>query len=49
MLGCGWDNALELKETSKVGMNDSMIGRWVEINGRLEKETSSNPDNLREL
>jgi hypothetical protein len=30
-------------------MNESMLGRWVEINGRLEKETSDDPDNLREL
>ena len=43
------DNALELKDTSKYGMNDSMLGHWVEINGRLEKETDTNPDNLREL
>jgi hypothetical protein len=43
------DNALKLHDTSKYGMNDSMLGHWVEINGRLEKETSSNPDNLREL
>jgi LPXTG-motif cell wall-anchored protein len=26
-----------------------MLGRWVEITGRLESETSKNPDNLREL
>ena len=30
-------------------MTDSMLGRWVEISGRLERETSKNPDNLREL
>ena len=30
-------------------MNDAMLGRWVEISGRLERETSKNPDNLREL
>jgi hypothetical protein len=30
-------------------VNDSMVGHWVEISGRLEKETSKNPDNLREL
>jgi hypothetical protein len=28
---------------------DSMLGRWVEITGRLESETSKDPDNLREL
>jgi LPXTG-motif cell wall-anchored protein len=26
-----------------------MLGRWVEITGKLESETSKNPDNLREL
>ena len=26
-----------------------MLGRWVEISGRLESETSKDPDNLREL
>jgi hypothetical protein len=41
--------ALELEDTSDVGMNDSMLGRWIEITGRLERETSDNPDNLREL
>ena len=30
-------------------MNDSLLGRWVEISGKLEKETSKNPDDLREL
>ena len=30
-------------------LTDSMLGRWVEITGRLESETSKNPDNLREL
>jgi hypothetical protein len=43
------DNALRLKHTSDFGMNDAMLGRWIEINGRLEKETSDDPDNLREL
>ena len=36
-------------ETKGKGMNDSMLGRWVEISGRLERETSKNPDDLREL
>ena len=38
-----------LDNTSKAGMNDKLLGRWVEITGKLEKETSKNPDNLREL
>jgi hypothetical protein len=42
-------NALELQDTSKFGMNDWMLGRAIEISGRLEKETSDDPDNLREL
>ena len=43
------DNALELEDTRDVGLNDSMLGRWIEISGDLERETSNNPDNLREL
>ena len=43
------DRALELEHERKGGMNESMIGRWVEVNGRLEKETSNKPDNLREM
>ena len=42
-------NALELQDTSKFGMNDWMLGRAIEISGKLEKETSDDPDNLREL
>jgi len=42
-------DALDLDNTSKTGVNDSLLGRWVEIRGKLEKETSKNPDNLREL
>jgi hypothetical protein len=41
--------AFELEDTSDVGLNSSMVGRWIEINGRLERETSDDPDNLREL
>ena len=41
--------SLELEETSDPGINESMLGRWIEINGRLERETSTDPDNLREL
>ena len=42
-------DALDLDNTSKAGLNDSLLGRWVEISGKLEKETSKSPDNLREL
>jgi hypothetical protein len=42
-------DALDLDNTSKAGVNDALIGRWVEISGKLEKETSKNPDELREL
>jgi hypothetical protein len=30
-------------------LTESMLGRWVEISGRLEKENSANPNTLREL
>jgi hypothetical protein len=43
------DRAVELDHSLKRGINDGMLGRWIEVTGRLEKETSSNPDNLREL
>ena len=43
------DRALDLKDTAQHGMNQSMLGRWVEINGRLEKETDTDLTNLREL
>jgi hypothetical protein len=45
----GSADALKLDNTKKSGMNDSMLGHWIEINGRLEKESSDDPDNLREL
>lgn len=41
-------NALTL-DNPEGRINDSMLGRWVEISGRLEKENSTNPDTLREL
>ena len=41
--------ALELDDADDRGINETMVGRWIEISGRLEKETSTNPDNLREL
>lgn len=42
-------DALDLDNTAKAGVSDAMLGRWVEISGRLERETSKDPDNLREL
>lgn len=42
-------DALDLDNTKDAGVTDSLLGRWVEIAGKLEKETSKNPDNLREL
>jgi hypothetical protein len=43
------DRTLDLKGTAEHGMNPSMLGHWVEINGRLEKETDADLTNLREL
>lgn len=43
------DNAIKLNDAGERGMNDSLVGRWIEIYGSLEKETSNNPDKLREL
>lgn len=43
------DRTLDLQDTARHGMNQSMLGRWVEINGRLEKETDTDLTNLREL
>jgi hypothetical protein len=31
------------------GITAGMVGRWVQISGRLERERDKNPDNLREL
>jgi hypothetical protein len=42
-------DALMLDNPEKASLKDSMLGRWVEITGRLERETSKDPDNLREL
>lgn len=41
--------ALELEDADDHGINPTLVGRWIEISGRLEKEGSTNPDNLREL
>ena len=43
------EQALELEHTTPQGFNESMLGMWIEVNGRLEKETSDDPSNLREL
>ena len=42
-------DALTLDNPEKARMDDSMLGHWIEISGRLESETDKNPDNLREL
>ena len=42
-------DALTLDNPEKAKMTDAMVGHWVQITGRLESETSKNPDNLREL
>ena len=41
--------AVELEDADDHGINPTLVGHWVEINGRLERETSTNPNNLREL
>jgi hypothetical protein len=41
---------IELKDTHAHHLDDSMIGRWIEISGRLEKiEKHDDADDLREL
>jgi len=42
-------DALTLDNPEKGKMTDAMLGRWIQISGRLERETDKNPDNLREL
>ena len=41
--------AFELDDPEESGITDALIGRWVEIYGKLERETSTDPDNHREL
>jgi hypothetical protein len=41
-------NAVQLDNPDKGNVDDTMLGRWVEISGRLERETSDD-DILREL
>ncbi len=42
-------DALMIDNPEKGKITDSALGRWVEIAGRLERETSKDPDDLREL
>ena len=42
-------DALTLDNPEKAKMTDAMLGKWIQISGRLESETDKNPDNLREL
>ena len=41
--------ALDLDDADDRGINPTLVGRWIEISGRLERDTSTNPENLREL
>ena len=45
----GADAALKLNDAKHRGMNDAMLGRWVEVYGPLEKERSDSPKRIREL
>jgi hypothetical protein len=38
-----------VKHDKNLGINESMLGKWIEISGRLEKENSDDPENLREF
>src|SRR5207342_1894006 len=42
-------DALTLDNPEKASITDAMLGKWVEITGKLESETDKDPDNLREL
>jgi hypothetical protein len=42
-------DALTIDNPEKGKITDAMLGRWVEISGRLERETNKDPDDLREL
>jgi hypothetical protein len=41
--------AFELDDPEEAGITQALYGRWIEIYGKLEKETSTNPENYREL
>ena len=43
------ERALDLKDTEDFGINQSMIGHWIEVSGKLEKETDNDLTNLREI
>jgi hypothetical protein len=43
------EQAFDLDKTHRSGMNESLVGHFIEISGRLEKETHVRLDNLREL
>jgi len=45
----GNETLIELEETHEAHLNDSMVGRWIEVSGRLEKEKHNDPDDLREM
>ena len=42
-------DALQIDNAEKGPITAAMVGKWVQISGRLERETSSDPDDLREL
>jgi hypothetical protein len=40
---------IDLDHAQQHGLNQSLIGRWIEVDGTLEKETHITPHNQREL
>jgi hypothetical protein len=42
-------DALTVDNPEKGNITDAALGRWVQISGRLERETNKDPDDLREL
>ena len=43
------DLAIDLDHAQQHGLNETLVGRWIEIYGTLEKETHIDPHNQREL
>lgn len=43
------ERSFELDDPQESGITEALLGRWIEIHGKLEKETSTDPTNLREL
>jgi hypothetical protein len=41
--------ALDLDKNRQNGINESLLGHWIEVSGRLEKETHASADSPREL